>query len=325
MAFYNAPPYRGPESDHFDGKRFRNTNRSIGHESAPSVLKWMLNREAGPWRRIEQAPGPKPAEEVGAGTCRVTFVGHATLLVQMHGLNILTDPVWATRIGPSGMIGPKRFRAPAILFDELPPIHLVLLSHNHYDHLCLPTMKRLWAKHRAPVVTGLGNAALLRRHGIENVVELDWWQTENVGDFEVTGVEMQHFSGRGPSDRDVTLWMGLTVHHPDGQMLFCGDTGYGDHFERIRERVGSPRVALIPIGAFRPRWFMSRVHVDPLQAVQAHLDLGAERSVGMHYGTFKLADDGMDEPVEELAKAREDLGVSKDAFRVLEHGQPADL
>ncbi len=325
MAFYNAPPYIGPESDHFDGTRFRNSNPNISHANAPSLMKWMLNREAGPWRRIDQAPGPKPVEEVAPGECRVTLVGHATLLVQMHGLNMLTDPVWAPRVSPISWVGPKRFRAPAVLFDELPPIHLVLLSHNHYDHLCLPTMKRLWAKHHAPVVTGLGNATLLRQHGVENVIELDWWQTARVGDVEVTGVEMQHFSGRGPSDRDKTLWLGLTVHHPDGQMLFCGDTGYGPHFERIRKEVGAPRTALIPIGAYRPRWFMSRVHVDPLQAVQAHLDLGATTSVAMHYGTFKLADDGMEEPTEELASAREELGVAPEAFRVLEHGQPANL
>ena len=325
VAFYNAPPHRGPASDHFDGTRFRNTDRSIGHATAPSLLEWMLNRDMGPWQRIDQPPGPKPVVEVARGACRVTLVGHATLLVQMHGLNMLTDPVWATRIGPVSWAGPKRYRAPALRFDELPPIHLVLLSHNHYDHLCLPTMRRLWAEHRAPVVTGLGNAALLKQHGIENVVELDWWQTQMVGDVEITGVEMQHFSGRGPTDRDVTLWMGLTVHHPDGQVLFCGDTGYGEHFTRIRERVGSPRVALIPIGAFRPRWFMKRVHVDPHEAVQAHLDLGADRSVAMHYGTFKLADDGMDEPVRALAEARSELGVAEEAFRVLEHGHAAEL
>ena len=182
VAFYNAPPYRGPESEHFDGTRFRNTNRDIGHASAASLLRWWLNRDMGPWRQIDQAPGPKPAVEVAAGECRVTLVGHATLLVQMHGLNVLTDPVWANRIGPAGRVGPKRFRAPALLMGELPPIDLILLSHNHYDHLCLPTMKRLWAEHRAPVVTGLGNAALLQQHGIENVVELDWWQTAKVGD-----------------------------------------------------------------------------------------------------------------------------------------------
>ncbi|MEM9067741.1 MAG: MBL fold metallo-hydrolase [Myxococcota bacterium] len=323
--FFNAPPYDGPTTDHFDGRRFHNSDEAVGHASGLDLLKWTMNRDAGPWERREQPPGPPPPRRVESGI-RVTLVGHATLLVQMKGLNFLTDPVWADRIGPVSWAGPKRFRQPALRFEDLPPIDLVLVSHNHYDHLCVPTLKRLAAEHNAPpIVTGLGNLALLAQHGIPGGIELDWWDRTEAAGVSVTGVEMQHFSGRGPGDRDVSLWMGLVVHHEDGDVLFCGDTGYGEHFTRIRERVGAPRLALVPIGAFRPRWFMSRVHVDPHQAVQAHLDLGAQVSIGMHYGTFRLADDGMDEPIDELAHARDALGVKEDEFRVIEHGVGCDL
>jgi len=318
--FFNAPPYRGPESDHFDGKRFRNTNPEIEHASGGDLLKWMTNRDRGPWRRVDSPPGPKPAERVEGETCRVTLVGHATLLVQMAGLNFLTDPLWEPRTSPVSFAGPKRFRPPAIRFEDLPPIDLVVLSHNHYDHCCIRTLRRLATDHGAPIVTGLGNLRLFDQHGIPGGIELDWWDETVAAGVRISSVPMQHFSGRGPADRDVTLWMGAVVHHPAGDVLFCGDTGYGPHFSEIRERLGAPRLALVPIGAYRPRWFMKSVHVNPEEAVQAHLDLGARTSVGMHYGTFALADDGMDEPVEDLVAAREAYGVAPEAFRILEHG-----
>ena len=327
MALFDAPPYRGPKSDHFDGRRFFNPAPEVHHASGGDLLKWMLSRKRGPWRRVHAEPGPPPPRRVEGDALRVTLVGHATLLVQMDGLNLLTDPVWAPRVSPVGFAGPKRFRPPGVRFEDLPPIDLVLLSHNHYDHCCLPTLRRLAAAHDAPpIVTGLGNAALLEKHGIPGAVELDWWEDTRVGEARVVGVEMQHFSGRGPRDRDRTLWLGLVVEHPRaGRVLFCGDTGYGPHFERIRERVGVPRLALLPIGAYRPRWFMKWVHVDPDEAVRAHLDLGAMTSVGMHYGTFALADDGMDEPIADLETARATHAVHPDAFRLLAHGVGEDI
>ncbi len=327
--FFNAPPYTGPKSDHFDGRHFHNT-APIEHGKASAFLKWMTSRErrAGEgWTRIDPPPGPKPEARVFGDTLRVTLVGHATLLIQMQGLNVLTDPLWEPRTSPVRFAGPKRFRPAAIRFDDLPPIDLVLVSHNHYDHLSVSTLKRIADAHDTPtIVTGLGNRQLLEKHDIGGAIELDWWASTRVNDVTVTAVEMQHFSGRGPRDRDVTLWVGLVVEHPlAGRLLFCGDTGYGAHFARIRERIGAPRVALVPIGAYQPRALMKPVHVDPTEAVQAHLDLGAQTSVGMHYGTFRLTDEPMDEPPAKLVEARAAAGLAEDAFRILPHGVSADL
>lgn len=321
--FFDAPPYRGPESEHFDGKRFRNLE-ATRHGTPASVLKWLLNRERGPWRRLETEPGPPPPERVRGDECRVTFVGHATLLVQLAGLNLLTDPIWAERCGPRSRVGPRRHRPPGLRFEDLPPIDAILLSHNHYDHLCEATTRRLARAHAPTVVTGLGNAPLLERYGIVDARELDWWQHTTLetsdGPVVVSAVPMRHFSGRGPSDRDRTLWCGLHVAHPSGGVLFAGDTGYGRHFRQIRERLGAPRVALLPIGAYRPRFMMEAIHVDPPEAVRAHRELGARTSVAMHFGTFPLADDGMDEPERDLARALADQDVAPEAFRVLPHG-----
>lgn len=322
--FFNAPPYRGPETEHFDGKRFRNLE-STDHGTPGALLKWMMNRDQGEWSSVDPAPGPPPPERVHGSDCRVTFVGHATLLVQLEGLNLLTDPVWADRVGPRSKVGPKRYRPPGLRFEDLPPIDLVLLSHNHYDHLCEATMRRLAEHHRPTVVTGLGNAQLLNRFGIDDAHDLDWWASTERNGATITAVPMRHFSGRGPGDRDRTLWCGLHVKHPSGAVLFAGDTGYGTHFRQIRDRLGAPRVALLPIGAYRPRFMMKAVHVDPPEAVQAHQDLGATTSVAMHFGTFPLADDGMDEPERDLAAALAAAGVSQDGFRVLPHGEGVNV
>ncbi len=324
MGLFDAPKYRGPLTDHFDGERFHN-QVPTEHEGPGAVLKWMATRKKGPWKRQDTEPGPKPPERVTGKTIRVTLVGHATLLVQMAGLNLLTDPIWAERTSPVSFAGPKRFRPPGLRFEDLQPIDLVLISHNHYDHLCVPTLRRLREAHDFDVVTGLGNNALFEKEGLGIAHELDWWDQVQTRGVTVHATPMKHFSGRGTGDRDRTLWCGLYVQHAAGGMLFAGDTGYGPQFKEIRERLGAPRVALMPIGAFRPVWFMNRVHVTPEQAVQAHLDLGAKTSVAMHYGTFALADDGQDEPVETLTAAREKLGVSEIDFRVLEHGFGAEM
>ena len=325
MALFNAPGYRGPQSDHFDGTRFINRRGDGSHSHPTGVLRWLLTRKKGPWRNVDAEPGPPPPERVEGDTLRITLVGHATVLVQMAGLNFLTDPIWAERTSPVTFAGPKRFRPPGLRFEDLPPIDLVLVSHNHYDHLCVETLRRLSEKHRMPIVTGLGNVAFLEQQGIAGGVEIDWWDSTSIDGVKVQAVPMEHFSGRGPGDRDRTLWAGFVVRHPAGDVLFAGDTGYGDQFKEIRDRIGAPRVALLPIGAFEPVWFMSPVHVSPAEAVTAHRDLGAKTSVAIHYGTFALADDGMDEPVEKLVVARKEQGVSEDDFRVLEHGIGQDL
>jgi L-ascorbate metabolism protein UlaG (beta-lactamase superfamily) len=316
----DAPGYQGPKSDHFDGRRFRNLDDPV-RDDFRAFLQWMATRRPGRFRRIEAEPGPPPPRRVEDGTLRVTFVNHATVLLQVDGLNVLTDPVYAERIGPVRWAGPKRFRPPGVRFEDLPPIDLVLVSHNHYDHLCVPTLRRLAATFAPRIVTGLGNVRLLLREGIAGGVELDWWDDVTVGDgARVIAVPARHFSQRGLRDRDNTLWCGLVLRTASGSVFFAGDTGYGRHFAMIRERLGAPRLALLPIGAYRPEWFMRRVHMSPDDAVRAHLDLGARTSVGIHWGTFRLADDGQDEPLRDLARALETHGVRSDRFVTLEHG-----
>jgi len=321
--------HTGPPTDHFDGERFRNAAETV-HASAGGLAKWMLTRERGSWQSfIDAEPGPAPPPRVGVGELRVTFVGHATVLVQMDGLNLLTDPVWSNRASPFGWVGPRRHRPPGIRFEDLPPIDVVLLSHNHYDHLDVDTLRRLAETHSPRIVTGLGNAALCEAEGIGGAEDLDWWQSTRASEqVRIVSVPARHFSGRGLGDRDQTLWMGHVVEGPAGRVYFAGDSGYGDHFTHIRERLGAPRLALLPIGAYEPRWFMQAVHMNPEEAVRAHVDLDAGTSVGIHFGTFRLTDEGQDEPVAALGRAltaasAEARGAPR--FWVLDHGEGRDV
>ena len=312
------------ESDHWDGRRFFNpTPESRRHSDLREVARWLATRKRPRWERVEAPPGPPPADNVGGGDLRVTWVGHATALIQMDGLNLLTDPIWEERCSPLAFAGPRRFRPPGLRFGDLPRIDAVLLSHDHYDHLCVPTLRRLAKRAGGPpkIVTGLRVGEVLRRHGIPNARELDWWESTGVAeDVRIIFTPAQHFSGRGPNDRDRTLWGGLFVESPSGGVYYAGDTGYGPHFHQIRERLGEPRLALLPIGAYEPRWFMGPVHMNPAEAVRAHIDLGARTSVAVHFGSFALADDGQEQPVNDLERARDSEGVDSEAFRILEHG-----
>jgi L-ascorbate metabolism protein UlaG (beta-lactamase superfamily) len=305
-----APHYRGPESDHFDGTRFHNLEPTI-HESG-GLIRWMLNRERGPWRDwVAEAPGPKPPERVADGKVRITFVNHATMLVQMDGLNILTDPMWSERCSPFRFAGPKRHRNPGIRLEDLPPIDAILVSHNHYDHLDLPTLRTLQAKHQPRIVTPLGNDLLMARGGVDGAKALEWWDTQVLSDtVKVTVVPAQHFCARALSDRDRTLWGGFVISGPSGNVYFAGDTGWGSHFGKIREHFGSIRVALLPIGAYLPRWFMRPVHISPYEMVSAHQALGATVSIPMHYGTFHLGDDGEMQPLDDLRKTMAERKVT---------------
>jgi L-ascorbate metabolism protein UlaG (beta-lactamase superfamily) len=315
----SAPRYRGPKSDHFDGRRFHNLEPTT-HAGFLDMLKWMTSRDEGPWDEWRDvAAAPKPPERVGAGAVRVTFINHASLLIQTENVNILTDPIWSERCSPVPFAGPKRHHPPGIRFEDLPPIDAVLVSHNHYDHLDVPSLQRLASAHRPRIFTALGNGAFLRARQIANGTELDWWQSDAVGGVRIHVVPAQHFSSRGLADRDANLWCGYVIETPHGSIYFAGDTGWGSHFERIRERFAPIRVAMLPIGAFRPVWFMRAVHISPGEAVRAAAALRAEFAIPMHYGTFHLGDDGQDEPVEVLR--REGGG----GFRVLKPGESLEL
>ncbi len=317
-----APRYRGAVSDHFDGDHFHNLEP--GWQSEGSFLKWQLNRKRGSWPDwIDTPPGPPPPHRVIDGKLRVTLINHATLLIQMDGMNILTDPIWSERTSPVGFAGPRRHRAPGIRFEELPPIDVVLVSHNHYDHLDLPTLARLQQQHRSAIFTPLGNAALMRQHGIDSTQELDWWQGAAAGPLRITAVPSKHFSARGLSDRNCNLWGGFVISGPSGNVYFAGDTGWGGHFADVGRRFGPIRLALLPIGAYLPRWFMHNAHIDPVEAVDAHLALKARTSVPMHYGTFRLSDEGIDDPIRDLQAAMKQKGLTD--FLVLDQGEGQEV
>ncbi|WNG40561.1 hypothetical protein F0U61_47905 [Archangium violaceum] len=322
---FSAPTWKGPKSDHFDGKRFVNLEP---REQQGSVLKWQLNRDPGPWTEWHDVPpGPPPPERVGRGGLRVTFINHATVLLQLDGLNILTDPIYSERCSPVSFIGPKRVRPPGIRFEDLPSIDAVVLSHNHYDHMDIATLRRLQEKFpEVRIFAGLGNRAFLEDKGLRHVTEVDWWQAFPLSpEVTLVSARTQHFSNRGLFDRNGTLWTGYVFRGPHGTTYFAGDTGWGRQFAETRERFGPIRLAVLPIGAYKPEWFMSPVHISPHEAVRASVDLGARYSVPIHYGTFNLADDGEMEPLEDLGRALTERGEAAPEWWVLGFGEGRDV
>jgi L-ascorbate metabolism protein UlaG (beta-lactamase superfamily) len=304
-----ASGWHGPVTDHFDGRRFYN----IGSNTTPppaqrsgNFWKWILSRPPNDWVWRDNNTSGAPKKCVNGSTLVVTMVNHATLLLQTEGKNILTDPIWSERASPFSFVGPKRYRHPGIAFEQLPPIDVVLISHNHYDHMDIPTLLRLQEAFHPVVIVPIGNKTYLETRGIEHVFEYDWWEKTDLGDsIHISSVPAQHFSARAISDRNTTLWGGYVIETPHGNTYIAGDTGYGPFVKSITERFSSMRLALIPIGAFRPEFFMGPVHVSPSEALLIAKDLHAGTMIPMHYGTFHLADDRQDEPLQELQKAIE--------------------
>jgi len=288
-----------------------NSSRKAGNEgfgdrnAGPGfwdIIRWLRNRQPGPWREwIPGAYGPKPPKRVGDGQVRVTFVGHSTVLVQFDRRNILTDPIWSERASPVSWAGPRRHRLPGLRLEDLPPIDAILVSHDHYDHLDAPTLRRLARDHGPEIFCPLGVAKLLRTLGFPQPHERDWWGTADWSPgMRLHCLPARHFSGRSLFDRNRTLWCSWLVESASGNVYFGADTGFGSHFREIGRRFPPPRLALLPIGAFRPEWLMHPVHMSPDEAFEAHKLLGAETSVAIHHGTFRLADDGETEAVGRL-------------------------
>lgn len=312
-----------PLSDHFNGKTFFSPHHV--NRSWREVRQWRRTSQPAPWpARVELAPQPPPPAPQ-AGELVVTWINHATFLVQTAHGNFLTDPVFSEHCGPFGRIGPRRVHPPGLALAALPRIDWVLLSHDHYDHCDLASLRALARIHAPLAIAPLANRGLLRRAGFrrERIVELDWWESHApTSGVEVTVTPARHWSNRLSGRRNGRLWGGFHVRCGGRVSWFAGDTGYDDTiFRDIRTRLGAPEVAMIPIGAYEPRWFMAPQHCNPAEAVQIHRDVGAGTSLAMHWGTWQLTDEAREEPPRALALARREAGLPETAFRTLAPGE----
>ncbi len=280
-------------SDHFDGKLFHNPDNNK-KKSLLDVLRWRFTRTSPVEEDIDKTSKTSvPPKSHAPSHPLVTFVGHASFLLQGNNLNVLTDPIWSERCSPISFIGPKRLKEPGIRFDDLPPIHAVVISHNHYDHMDVPTLVRLWQRFRPVFIVPLKNRHILADAGIGNIVELDWWSATSLNTgVTITAVPAYHWSGRMIIDRNESLWAGYVISFGQQQIFFAGDTGFSPHFAEIKKRFNNFTLALIPIGAHLPRWFMQDNHLSPEDAQKAAAIIDARHTIPMHFGTFALADDG---------------------------------
>jgi L-ascorbate metabolism protein UlaG (beta-lactamase superfamily) len=310
-----------PLSDHYDGQHFFNPGVLASSRGLRQVLRWRLRGERDVWpSNLSNHAFPPPPNAVAEGSVAITFINHASFLIRLPGAVVLTDPIFSERCSPVAWAGPRRARPPGIALQDLPRPDIVLLSHNHYDHMDLPSLREIHRSHAPRFVTALGNAPILRRIGIAST-ELDWWQDVTVDGLRVTATQARHFSARTPFDRNRALWAGFLIQAGTSKILFAGDSGMGGHWRDIRTRLGAPDFALLPVGAYEPRWFMAAAHMNPAEAVQAHQDLGARRSIGMHFGTFQLTDEPIDAPLRALAEAKSAAGLTDDHFTTQDFGE----
>jgi L-ascorbate metabolism protein UlaG (beta-lactamase superfamily) len=314
----------GPVYDYFDGLRFFDI-----HGSPPKtfgdLLRWQISRTRAKWpAHVPNLSFDEPPARVGKGI-RLSFVGHASVLIQTAGLNILTDPIWSARASPVSFAGPKRVNDPGIKFDSLPPIDFVLVTHCHYDHLDVETLSRLTAKYQPRVITPLGNDTIMRAYDSAIKAEAyEWNRRVDLGsNFAVTPVPSRHWSARGLFDRNKALWSAFMIETPNGKIYFVGDSGYGEghHFKTARERHAPIKLAILPIGAYEPRWFMHDHHMNPEESVRAFQDCGAEFALAHHFGTFQLTDEAIDAPREALKAALGLANISPERFRAINPGQ----
>ncbi len=338
-----AEPPASATPPHHRAGAFQNNYLDFAPRGLADFLRWRWHavRHGLPPAPSQPTPAVAPDLAFIAGNARagaamqpaVTWIGHATVLAQVGGLNILTDPILSDRASPVSFAGPRRLHPPGLSLAQLPRIDLVVISHNHYDHCDAPTLQALNTQPGGPplYLVPLGLKAWATEFGIDNVIEMDWWQSHRLGAVEVVMTPVQHWSGRSLNDRLQTLWGGWAVFAPDAHLFFAGDTGYSPDFVDIARRF-APRqadggfdVALIPVGAYAPRWFMKDQHVDSTEAVRMHRDLGAKRSLGIHWGTFELTDEALDEPPRALAQALARAGVAPDDFFLLALGQTRKL
>lgn len=326
---WSKPKFHFIATDHHTGEGFSNLLPPPEGSRRWNLFKWLMARKSNTWTgdfqkeqheffALKKAlPEERPHTELS--DWQVWFVGHASVLIQIGPYNFLTDPVWAEHVSPKQGRGPKRVIPAGIALEDLPRIHAVLLSHNHYDHMDLATLKWLHQKFAMPIYTGLGNHYYLPKEF--HVIEMDWWQSALMHNLKIVYTPAQHGSGRGLRDQNAALWGGFSIVSEHGHCFFAGDTGYSPHFKEIQKRFGSPRIALLPIGAYEPRELMRYMHMNPQDAFQAHIDLQARRSLAIHYRTFQLTDEERDQPEKDLHDAMKNSSKLMNPFYCIREGR----
>lgn len=307
-----------------DGARFR----IEGHRREAGVLdilRWRLNGQRARWpARVENKAFAPPPERVEGQRLKATWIGHSTVLLQTAGLNILTDPFLSERASPLGFAGPRRVRPPALTAERLPPIDIILLSHNHYDHMDLPALRQIAAHHAPHVVTPHGNARWIRKaSGAFGIDELHWGEALTHGGARIHLTPALHWSKRSLFDANTALWGAFVIETAGGMIYFAGDTGFGAGtiFEDVKRTFGAPRLSLLPIGAYEPRWLMEPQHMNPEEAVKAHMALGSRASLAIHHGTIQLTDEAIDAPARTLREALARHAVDDRHFLVPDAGE----
>ncbi|MBL6785563.1 MAG: MBL fold metallo-hydrolase [Rickettsiales bacterium] len=316
-----APDLDYPKSDHFDGEVFHNLNEAKSQKSFKAFLKWRFTskREKWPdWVEIEQQKIKTPRNS--KGDLSVTFINHATLLIQFDGVNILSDPVYSKRTSPLTFAGPKRVKKPGVKFDDLPKIDIIIISHNHYDSFDVRTLERLIKRDNPVILFGLGSSYYLDEEFRTKNIEMDWQDEYVFNGVKFVFLPAKHWSKRGFSDLNKSLWGAFAIIGSK-QIYFASDTGYSDHFKNAQKQFDEFDLALIPIGAYEPRWFMKQAHINPEEAVIAHQDLKSKKSIAMHFGTFQLTNEAIDDPEKDLQKAKTKYGINDDEFVVLKEGE----
>jgi L-ascorbate metabolism protein UlaG (beta-lactamase superfamily) len=308
----SIPMYQGPVSDHFNGTHFFDKEHD---HTFIDMLKWLWEMKTVEWPEwINDPPQPKPVAYVNDGHVKITYINHATILIQMDSLNILTDPIWSERASPVSWTGTKRIRAPGIKMEDLPNINLILISHDHYDHLDIPTLKKLAKRDKPQILVGLGVKTIFESEGIAMVHEMDWWEDYLIQAFnmKITFVPARHNSGRSLLRKNRTLWGGFVLEGKSGRVYFAGDTGYGQFLNALKERFSEFHLTIFPIGSYEKRWFMKTQHMNPDDAVKAHILLNSKQSVGIHLGTF------LEHPEQTINSHKKDLRAALIKYNILE-------
>ena len=308
------------KSDHFDGKVFHNLNEAKLQKSFKDFLKWRFTSKREEWPQWVDIKQQKPQKKrVERGELNIYFINHATTLIQIDGVNILTDPVYSKRTSPFSFLGPKRVKLPGIKFTDLPKIDIVLISHNHYDSFDVKTLDKIINRDDPKILFGIGNSYYLNNKNEKNITEMDWHDKYNFKNLEFVFLPARHWSKRGLFDTNKSLWGAFAILGSK-KIYFAGDTGYSDHFKQAQKQFKYFDLSLIPIGAYEPRWFMKRAHINPEEAIMAHQDLNSKKSIGIHFGTFQLTNEKINDPIHDLEKARKKYNINDKDFFILEQG-----